>query len=478
MNRARARGCGWPTAALAALTALLALAAALPAGAHAARGLELGFSDELYSSPSERDFWLDRTVAQRADRVKLVVRWNVAATRKPANPTDPSDPAYSFTELDDSVRAAEARGLDVILFIVTAPQWAEGAGRPADIRPGTWKPDPTMVGQFATALARRYSGAGSDEGGRPLPAVRDFQLWGEANLDFHLSPQYEKGEPFAAPHYRSMLAATSTGIKSVHPGNRLISSGLSPYGDDPGSARTRPLEFLRQLFCLKGRKRLVRDPSCSGAATFDIFAAHAINTSGPPTQSAIHPDDASSGDLGAMKKTVRAAEKLGTIGGPRRHPLWVTEYWWSTNPPDNRGVSPKLQARYVTQTLHMAWTQGYAVALQHKIRDTEPHQISWEIYADGLFYVDGGQKPSAKAYRFPFAAERVGRKKVSLWGMAPAKGRVTIEWRSRKGWKRLANVKAGGNRVFAGKARLKGNPKLRAKAKGETSPPWKASWSK
>ena len=244
---------------------------------------------------------------------RLFVNWRQTADGKPSNPRDPGDPSYDFSAIDGQVNDASAHGLEILITFGSAPAWAEGKGRPKKAVAGTWKPSPAAVGDFAAALARRYSGS---YGG--FPRVRDFQVFNEVNLDLYLSPQWSGGRPFAAEHYSKMLSAAYAGIHSVSQSDRVVTSGLAPYGDPRGGDRTRPLVFWRAAFCLKGRKQL-KPKSCRGFAEpkFDVFAHHAINTSGAPTQSARHPDDASSGDLPAVVRILRAAERHGRAGGPK-----------------------------------------------------------------------------------------------------------------------------------------------------------------
>ena len=64
---------------------------------------------------------------------------------------------------------------------------------------------------------------------------------------------------------------------------------------------------------------------------------------------------------------------------------------------------------------------------------------------------------------------------MKLWGKAPTKGAVKIERKSGKRWKRLVTLRAGGNRVFKGKLRLRGRKKLRARSGGGTSMTWRVA---
>lgn len=450
--------------------ALLGLSLATPA--HATRGLQLGFADPLFQSSSDRGPWLDASRAEGASVVKLFVTWGAIARQQPLQPRDPADPAYSFAGLDDSVQAARARGLDVLIGVQGAPRWAEGAHRPSSAPAGSWKPQPGALGDFMAALALRYSGTYPDGHGGELPLVRDFQIWNEPNLPTYLTPQWKGKRPVAAQHYKRMLNASYDAIHSVRGGDRVVTAGLAPYGGDAGSDRTRPLRFWREDFCLQGRK-LRASKRCPGKARFDVFAHHAINTSGPPKQSALDPDDASSGDLPALRRIVRAAERRHTVGGKRRHPLWATEMWWESSPPSKRGYSLAKQARYIQETMYLIWRAGFSKAIQLRVRDSPFNDNPSSRTADGLYFIDGSPKPSVRAFRFPFVAERTRHGRVELWGKAPQAGRVAIQRRRGKRWKTITRLKAGPSRVFDQKVRIKGRAQLRARAGSEKSVTWR-----
>ena len=113
---------------------------------------------------------------------------------------------------------AVAHGLEPLVLTTGAPIWAEGEGRPAPVEegpdarvgPGAWKPDAAAYGRFATALARRYSGAFKPAGAAsPLPRVRRFQAWNEPNLNSYLAPQWERTtsgyRAFSPGRYRELL---------------------------------------------------------------------------------------------------------------------------------------------------------------------------------------------------------------------------------------------------------------------------------
>ena len=101
-----------------------------------------------------------------------------------------------------------------------------------------------------------------------------------------------------------MLNAFDAGVHAVQPGAVVVTGGTAPNGGPRGSDRTRPLAFQRALLCLKGRTKL-KPVTCGTKARFDALAHHPINTSGGPSRSALHPDDASTPDVDEVVRTLR-----------------------------------------------------------------------------------------------------------------------------------------------------------------------------
>src|SRR4051812_49225232 len=89
--------------------------------------------------------------------------WREIATKRPAHPTDPSDPAYRWpATVDTAVREAKASGIKVSLLIQVTPSWANAGG------PGSRAPKSSKdLADFVTAAAKRY------------PTVHLWMIWGE-----------------------------------------------------------------------------------------------------------------------------------------------------------------------------------------------------------------------------------------------------------------------------------------------------------
>ena len=172
---------------------------------------------------------------------------------------------------------------------------------------------------------------------------------------------------------------------------------------------------------------------------------------------------------------LRAAERRRTIRPGGHRPVWVTEFWWNTNPPNTaRGMSPGRQARAVEQSLYLFWKAGVSVAINLEIRDA-PFIASNPLATNqsGLYYVDGTPKPSLTAFRFPLVADRRrGARKGVVWGRSPATGGLQIELLARGRWRPAATFHVLAGQVFTRRLKLKHGARLRASVAGEQSLVW------
>jgi hypothetical protein len=352
----------------------------------------IGFADNIYKhqDPAVRAEWLSNTRDIRASIVRIDVPWRNVVSNEPANPTDPNDPAYHWFTIDNAVDDAASRGFTVLITTCCAPDFA--APGPARYRRGTYKPDPVAFGDFARALAARYEGQ-----------VKHFEAWNEPNLDPFLNPQYE-GNTLTGPDvYRKLLNAFYAGVHDVQPGATVVAGSTAPYGDPPGGRSSRPLTFLRDLLCVKkGKKGRVLAANCPQKADFDVLAHHPINTSGGPNRSAIHPDDASTPDVKHVVKILRKAEKKKRTGTRGRHKVWLTEFWWESDPPDKcTGVPVQRHKKWIGKALRSFRRQGAKVAINFQIRDTvyRDRQCGLNTLQTAPFFVNGETKPAFKAFR-------------------------------------------------------------------------------
>jgi hypothetical protein len=452
---------------------------ATPHRAPASRSLDVGFADILYESPADSDLWMQRTQDVNADVVRINLYWSSVAAHRPANPRDPADPAYRWTPYDRAIRNASRHGLDVDLTVFSAPAWAEGTNRPSfDVaRAGVWRPDPQAYGDFAHALAVRYSGSYAEDYYSTLPAVKYFEAWNEPNLSTYIMPQWDGKRNVSSDIYGALLNSFYDEIKAVDPDALVVSGGTSPYGDRPGGPkRTQPLRFYQELLCLTPKDRRTDCPN--GEATkFDIIAHHPINREDPPTAKAVNPGDIEIADFGKLTRLLRTAERLGTPATPGRHGIWANEVWWQTNPPDEEeGVSLRTHARWTAEALYLLWKQGADDVSFLQMRDAayQPGESALSSYQTGIYTFAGQPKPTVAAVAFPFVTVGSGPRLLA-WGIPPRSGRLTIKAAERGGgFRKVAAFRVAAGRIYSRKFDVpgRGRTRLIASVAGASSPVW------
>jgi hypothetical protein len=431
-----------------------------------------GFAESNFGSSDagERAHWFGEAVRANAGIARLNLPWRIMTSGKPADATDPADPAYSFAALDRSVIDAAAHGQQILLTVYDAPKFAEGPDKSSEASPsGTWKPDPDDIADFAEAVATRYSGSFAGPGG-VLPKVQYIEAWNESNLSDYLSPQYTKKSTFAGEHYRAMVAGFARGLKRAGSPAKLVAGAMAPYGDPQGGLRTRPLRFLRDFLCLDEDFGRRKNKACKGRVRFDILSHHPITLSGGPGRSAIHPDDAAMPDFDQVVKTLRAAERKNTIAGPNRHDAWATEFWWESNPPDgHQGVPLQKHARWIQDAQYSLWKQGASAAIWLLLVDVQAGQDGIAEQQSGIFFIDRREKPAFTAFRFPLALDRISKKRVNAWTIPPASGQLEIQEQRGGGFVTVETIAATDGKPVQLKLSARGKTKFRAMIGGETS---------
>jgi hypothetical protein len=419
---------------------------------------------------SVRAFWQDQAVSAGSNIARINVDWRGITVGEPESPTDPNDPAYNFSAIDRGVIDSVARGQRVMLTAYNTPDYAIGPNESSEAKNGTWKPNTRKLGQFAEAVGTRYSGTFSAPGLGTIPRVGYIEVWNEGNLSDYLSPQYTKKSTFAGDYYRGMVNAFAAGVRrSANPDVQIVAGATAPYGDPHGGERTRPLRFMRDFLCLDDD--LKRRPKCGDEADFDILSHHPITLSGGPNRSAIHPDDVAMPDVKNLVKALRRAEKRNTVTGGR-HPVWATEFWWETSPPDGfQGVSLSKHANWIQESLHSLWRQGADAAFWFLLVDQPLGPDGISNQQSGLFFEDRSRKPAFTAFRFPFVGERSskGSKKATVWTIPPVDGTLEIQVQDGGGFETAKTVQVSAFEPERVKMRLPAKAKIRGLLAGETS---------
>jgi hypothetical protein len=456
--------------AIVASGVLVAVVAPLAPAQPSTAGLEtavLLHSEERLSDNAAVTFARIREAG--ASSVRLFLYWSAVApagTTKPAGfiSTDPADPHYRWSALDQEIRLAVQNGLEPIVAIYAAPRWAEGGG---GVRPGIDRPDPRELGDFARAAATRYSGVFLD-----LPRVRRWQVWNEPNLHIDLFPQFEGNQPASPQLYRSLVNAMAEGVKSVRADNLVIAGGTAPFYDN-GITHLHwgPLGFMRELFCLdKALKR-----KCVAPLRFDVWSHHPY-TSGGPTRRAVLEDDASLGDLPDVKRVLDAGVAAGNVEAANGVRFWVTEFSWDSAPPDPLAVPHPLLTRWTAEAFYRMWTHGVQLVTWLSFRDMPlTTLVQSGLYFRGSTIAGDTPKPHLQAFRFPFVAYPTVEG-VRVWGRTPhgRQATVLVQQLFRGGWTDLGAIESDENGIVKGRlvGRALGDVRARTVDLGELSAPF------
>jgi Glycosyl hydrolase catalytic core len=368
------------------LVAGLITAGATASGKHktSGRSFTVGIYDDgtTLANP-EKGFALLHNL--RAQVVRITLWWGspigVAHTKRPANPTNPADPAYDWSVYDRAVQYAAKYKIKVLFSIVGTPSWANGkrSQRYAPTRP-------LDLQNFATAAARRYSGTFADADGNILPAVHLWLAWNEPNNPVFLFPQYKKVHgrytELSAYNYVRICSAIYNGVHAVqHRGAQVACGGTDPRGNNqPRSRRASisPLAFLRSVKKFHLRR-------------FDAWAHHPY-ASRPTEKPSTKPKAKTVVILGNIGDLVKEVTRL--YG---RKPIWITEYGYQTRPPDRTfGVAWKTQAKYLAQSFAIARKNPRIQMMIWFLVKDESRLAGWQ---SGFFTAAGKRKPSYYAFR-------------------------------------------------------------------------------
>jgi hypothetical protein len=387
------------------------------------------------------------------DKIRVNLTWDTIATnRKPANGSNPASyPAANWAPYDNIVRYAQADGISVYFTLTgPAPRWALGPHPPSGTA-GWWEPSATAFGQFVRAAGARYSGSYKPKGAStPLPRVSAWSIWNEPNYFVGLSPQTNGNgsEVLSSGEYRGLLAAawgSLAGTSHTIRRDTILIGETAPRGSNgvPGTyGGTKPLTFLRALYCVDSRYRELRGsaaravgcPSTAAAsrkfraqnaALFQAsgLAAHVYTLQGHPVAPNVATNffgggrsDPNYADLPEVHRLGVTLNRLNATYGSRKHfPIWNTEYGYRTRPPDHVGVSQATQAAWMNWAEYLSWRQpGIATFDQYLL-----HDPSTGIFASGLELPNGKHKLSFDAFRMPLWLPSTSAKRghsLEVWG--------------------------------------------------------------
>ncbi|MGI8506749.1 MAG: hypothetical protein ACR2MK_08100 [Solirubrobacteraceae bacterium] len=441
-------------------------AATLPAAASASSSQTAIIQDDsdLYNPAGV----LGQFRALGANTVRVFVPWSLVApnrtsTKKPSfDATNPSAyPAANWAPYDNLVRQARLDGIAVDFTVAGAPRWAEGSGIPAVATTNpyyAWKPNAGEYGQFLQAIGKRYSGSFTPQGqSSPLPAVRFWSIFNEPNFGQDLGPQAIDGSrvSVAPMMYRSLVDAGFKALQSSGHGRDTILIGEyaargigpgrptrnAPQGYPGNFSQTKPLQFIRTLYCVDSKYRELRagaaravgcPTSAAGSRSFRRQHPGLFNASGvadhpypdnlsPVTDGRNDPDFAALPDLGRLAAALDRVNRV--YGSHKRYPIYNTEYGYITHPPKSSHYpSPSTAAYYINWAEYLSFKNPRVASyMQYLLADPSPRTGAYNGFASGLETYNGTKKATYYAFRMPFYMPRTSfsrRQSVEVWGGA------------------------------------------------------------
>jgi hypothetical protein len=233
--------------------------------------------------------------------VKQQVRWELF---------EPEDDQYDWTQTDIYLPAAQAQGLNVLVSIVTAPDWAREPG--VDLEQHGPPADFNDYVEFVVALLERYPGQ-----------IHAVEIWNEHNLD----REWTSTGGLSAANYIEMLRLSYQAIKNVDPGIIVVSGALSPTGLSDGVRAWDDFVYMDQMIAAG----LLNYTDCVGVHH------NGINVSPDYRWDAV-PNDPNAQFRGpfdnphhswSFRSTLEQyANKIALAGGDQ--PLCITEFGWAS----------------------------------------------------------------------------------------------------------------------------------------------------
>jgi hypothetical protein len=391
---------------LATVAAVASLFATAPA--EASRYVQYGIQDDawLLGGPGTFDERLQQVKELGVDVVRINIRWDQVAARRPRKQTNHLDPAYRWAVPDVLLQGLRRWEITPVVTLVGTPRWANG-GRGPNAAPRSRN----NLASFAVAVANRY------------PWVRRWLIWNEPNKYWQLKPAS------ARVYTRTLLNPAYAALKRANPRNQVGAGVTAPRG---GRGSLSPVDWIRGM-------------RASGAR-FDAYAHHPypLTRRETPTRGGCRAcENITMANLERLLTHVRRA--WGT-----RKRVWLTEYGYQTNPPDRLlGVSQRLQAQYLAEAALRAYRAPRVdMLIRFLVRDEE-RVTRWQ---SGLYTFGDEPKLSAAAFALPLAQASRRGAVVQLWGQVrPRTGRETFRLRFAyrgSGWRWLGGTRSTTARGF------------------------------
>ncbi len=345
------------------ITLLLALALAAPAQASVPSKAIWGptsLADGGSAFPTYRHLGVDV--------LQMQLQWDKVAAQRPADPGNPSDPAYRWqATVDEAVAQARRSGMRVALLVRGSPPWANGGRGPE------WAPAPGDYADFLTAASRRYK------------SVRRWMIWGETNRAAVFQP-LPRNRPQGPRTYARLLDQAYGALKRRSRRNIVIGGMTFSFGE------VMPARWLRWMRLPGGRRPRLdeygHNPFTRTRPDIRLGAYKAY-----PAARDISQMDTFAGELQRAYRGQRRFRRRGPA-------LWLSEFTVSSNRPNRAfdfAVSRPTQARWLRDAFGIAKMVRASGFGWFNLQDEPPNVASG--LTTGLLTHDGKRKPAYRAYR-------------------------------------------------------------------------------
>lgn len=313
-------------------------------------------------------FQVYKNLGVRVFQVQL--EWVEAAPSRPAQATNPEDPAYTWPkQVDAAVRAGRRYGIKVAIMVKNSPRWANGG------RSGNWAPNNRDYARFLTAASRRYR------------SVNLWMVWGETNRAAVFRP-LPRNSPVGPRRYATLLDAAYGALKRRSRRNIVIGGMTFSFG------AVMPRNFLRWMRLPNGRRpRLDWYGHNPFSQRFPNLRHRGFNG---------FPGARDMSDIDTFANEIRRTYKPTSRAFRRRGPrLWLSEYTISSDRPNyafDFFVSRRRQASFLSAAYRIARRAPYIAGLGWIGLLDDPLSVPQNL-TTGLMTYEGRRKPAYHAYR-------------------------------------------------------------------------------
>jgi polysaccharide biosynthesis protein PslG len=260
------------------------------------------------------------------------------------------------------MRNAAMVGVNVLPVVAYSAGWA--ASGPTIYHPPR---DPKAYGAFCRRIVERYGPSGTFWRDHPQLSPRPItalEIWNEP---WH--EDFWRPAPSAAA-YAALLRAAGTAIHDAHPDVKVLASA------DIFQYRTKiaqPRDWFAEL--------IVADPGVLRSSV-DAYSVHLYVQGRSPL-------DSVTPQRWRFDRLLLTRSLAASVGAA--HPIWITEFGWTTHPGHPDSVSEATQARYMTEALRRVAEWGSFVE--------RSFVFFWgtakndRVGGHGLLRADGSPKP-------------------------------------------------------------------------------------